>query len=103
WCFGGHRRSYTTSRSYKRARANENARAAAREGAKTADEDRTLSMLDGDRRFILGNLEDGRPVKVAPAEIGKHGLVWGASGAGKSYALHLITDGWVEGGGRLQM
>jgi hypothetical protein len=97
WCFGN------VKRSYRRARSNENARVAARESAKAADEDQSLSMLDGDESFILGTLPDGRVVNVSPREIGKHGMVWGSSGAGKTYALHLITDGWVNAGGRLQL
>jgi hypothetical protein len=97
WCFGNEQRSY------RRARSNENARATARASAKASDEDRSLSMLDGEDSFGLGTLSDGRPVNVSSREIGKHGIVWGSSGAGKSYALHVITDGWIKTGGRLQL
>ena len=97
WCFGNEQRSY------RRARSNENARAIAHASAKASDEDRSLSMLDGEDSFALGTLSDGRPVNVSSREVGKHGIVWGSSGAGKSYALHLITDGWIKTGARLQL
>lgn len=97
WCFGNQRRSY------RRARSNENARAVVRESARAADEDRSLSMLDGEKSFVVGMLAGGRSVNISPREIGRHGMVWGSSGAGKSYALHVITDGWTDAGGRLQL
>lgn len=97
WCFGNPRKSYS------RARRNE-ARAAAAVGVEAASETaRTLAALGGKEGFLLGTLPDGTHVRVAPREIGRHAMVWGSSGAGKSYALHLVTDGWTATDRRLEL
>jgi hypothetical protein len=85
----------TPKKAYRRAILNE-ARAAA--GAdRTAD---VLAALGGDESFALGTLPSGAELRIAPREIGKHGMVWGSSGAGKSYGLVLLTSGWSAGGTR---
>jgi len=62
-----------------------------------------IASLRGDDAFLLGTFPDGTPVKVAPREIGRHAMVWGASGAGKSYGLHVVSEGWTERGRRLEL
>ncbi|MDQ3281309.1 MAG: type IV secretory system conjugative DNA transfer family protein [Acidobacteriota bacterium] len=42
-------------------------------------------------------------MRIAPREIGRHAMVWGSSGAGKSYGLHIITEGWVRAGRPLEI
>jgi hypothetical protein len=39
-------------------------------------------------------------VRLAAREVGRHGMVWGSSGAGKSYGLVIITNGWSAAGTR---
>ena len=88
--------------SYRRARVNEARSAAARSGA--GEIDRALAALAaGEERFLLGTLADGRPVRMAPEQIGRHGMVWGASGAGKSYFIQLVMEGFASRGRRAQL
>jgi DNA helicase HerA-like ATPase len=88
--------------SYRRARVNEARSAAARSGA--GEIDRALAALaTGKERFLLGTLADGRPVRMAPEQIGRHGMVWGASGAGKSYFIQLVMEGFASRGRRAQL
>ena len=97
WCFGSARRSY------RRARVNE-ARASVEASAKrAATVAEAVASLGADDAFLLGALPDGTPVRVAPREIGRHAMVWGASGAGKSYGLHVVSEGWTKGGRRLEL
>jgi hypothetical protein len=97
WCYG------SAKRAYERARVNEARRRAAVGNASSSEIDRALGTLGGDGSFRLGTLPDGTPVRVAPREIGRHGMVFGASGAGKSYGLHLVTEGWTASGRRLEI
>jgi hypothetical protein len=90
WLFGDPKKAY------RRAVINE-AKAAGASGDAIAA---ALSALDGDESFVLGTLASGEALRIAPREIGKHGMVWGSSGAGKSYGLAVITDGWSQGGAR---
>lgn len=97
WCFGNARRAY------RRARVNE-ARASSEALADRADSvAHALAALGGEDTFLLGRLPEGTPVRVAPGEIGRHGMVWGASGAGKSYGLHVVSEAWTKRGRRLQL
>jgi hypothetical protein len=97
WTYGN------ADRSYARARRNEGRSAlhalAEAEGATK----QTLAALRGEGDFLLGELADGTPVRVAPEEIGRHAMVWGSSGAGKSYGIHVMTDGWTATGRRLEL
>ena len=69
--------------SYARARANERRVAAVRSGEQEIG--RALEVLAAGReRFVLGTLPDGRAVRIAPEQIGRHGMVWGASGAARA-------------------
>lgn len=70
------------------------------EGGSAADLKATLAALDGDESFLLGRLPNGDELRLAPREAGRHGMVWGSSGAGKSYGLVVITNGWSAGGTR---
>ena len=97
WCYG------SADRSYVRARHNEARAAKDAEIAVPRRASRTLEALRGEEDFSLGTLADGTPVRVAPREIGRHAMVWGSSGAGKSYALHLLTEGWTRKGRRLEL
>jgi len=97
WCFGSARRAY------RRARVNEARAAAEASAGRAASIEDALASLAGDDAFLLGTLADGTPVRVAPREIGRHAMVWGASGAGKSYGLHVISDGWTARGRRLEL
>jgi len=90
WLFGDPKKAY------RRAVINEATAAGARSDTIAA----ALRTLDGDESFVLGTLASGEEVRIAPREIGRHGMVWGSSGAGKSYGLALITDGWSQGGTR---
>lgn len=94
WCFGDVRRAY------ERARVNE-ARARADIEHPGSLTDRALAALGGADAFRLGRLRDGTPVEIASQEIGRHGMVWGASGAGKSYGLHIVMRGWAASTNRL--
>jgi hypothetical protein len=94
WFFGNRKESYA------RARKNTAAMAAEMHGASAEDEMTTLAALDGDESFLLGTLARGEEVRLAPREVGRHGMVWGSSGAGKSYGLVIITNGWSAGGTR---
>lgn len=97
WTFGSAKRSYI------RARRNE---AEATDRALQVSEratQKTLSALAGPESFPLGTLADGTPVRVAAEEVGRHGMVWGASGAGKSYGIHLLTEGWTVAGRHLEL
>lgn len=97
WCYGD------AQRAYQRARVNE-ARAASRPSEElTSELSGALAALDGPEHFLLGTLADGSPVRVASREIGRHALVWGSSGAGKSYGLHILTEGWTASGKRLEL
>ncbi|HEX8253384.1 MAG TPA: hypothetical protein VF846_09570 [Thermoanaerobaculia bacterium] len=94
WLFGD------PSRAYERARRNTAAMQAEMEGRSAADLQATLAALDGDETFLLGRLPSGDELRLAPREVGRHGMVWGSSGAGKSYGLVVITNGWSAGGTR---
>lgn len=94
WLFGSRKESYA------RARKNTAAMAAEMRGSSEADVLTALRALDGDDSFVLGTLPSGEEVRVAAREVGRHGLVWGSSGAGKSYGLVIITNGWSAGGAR---
>ncbi len=97
WTFG------SADRAYARARRNE-ARAARRASVEADSEtDRVLAALRGEDDFVLGELQTGSPVRVSPREIGRHAMVWGSSGAGKSYGLHVLTAGWTAAGRRLEL
>lgn len=91
WASGNERRSYV------KARRNEAARLAAKQFEADAEIARTLASLNGENAFTLGTLADNTPVQVGVREIGSHGMVWGSSGAGKSYALNLMTEAWTRG------
>jgi hypothetical protein len=97
WCFGSARRAY------RRARVNEGRASAEASAERAASISDALASLRGDDAFLLGTLADGTPVKVAPREIGRHAMVWGASGAGKSYGLHVVSEGWTDRGRRLEL
>lgn len=85
--------------SYARARANERRVAAVRSGEQEIG--RALEVLAAGReRFVLGTLPDGRAVRIAPEQIGRHGMVWGASGAGKSYFMQIVMEGFAAPGRR---
>ena len=90
WFFGDNKKSY------QRAVINE-ARAAT---AAMASDPSAVRALDGDESFLLGTLSGGEDLRIAPREVGRHGMVWGSSGAGKSYSLAILTDGWSQGGTR---
>src|SRR5438874_2640840 len=90
WFFGD------TKKSYQRAVINE-ARAAT---AAMAGDPAAVRALDGDESFLLGTLSGREDLWIAPREVGRHGMVWGSSGAGKSFGLAIITDGWSQGGTR---
>jgi hypothetical protein len=94
WFFGSRKESYA------RARKNTAAMAAEMRGSSAEDERTTLAALDGDESFVLGTLASGEEVRIAAREVGRHGMVWGSSGAGKSYGLVIITNGWSSGGSR---
>jgi len=94
WLFGN------PSRAYERARRNTAAMRAEMEGGSAADLQATLAALDGDESFLLGTLPSGDELRLATREVGRHGMVWGSSGAGKSYGLVVITNGWSAGGTR---
>lgn len=94
WLFGNPKHAY------ERARRNTAAMKAEMEGANSADEQTTLAALDGDESFLLGTVPTGDELRIAPREVGRHGMVWGSSGAGKSYGLIVITNGWSAGGTR---
>jgi hypothetical protein len=97
WCFGNARRSY------RRARVNEARASAEASVERAASVAGAVASLHGDDAFLLGTLPNGTPVKVAPREVGRHAMVWGASGAGKSYGLHVVSEGWTERGRRLEL
>jgi hypothetical protein len=94
WFFGDPKRSY------ERARRNTAVIKAEMENGSAADVEAALAALDGDDAFTLGTLASGEDVRLAAREIGRHGMVWGSSGAGKSYGLVIITNGWSAGGTR---
>src|SRR5438046_2207967 len=94
WFFGNRKASYT------RARKNTAAMAAEMSGAGNEDALAALRALDGDDSFVLGTIPSGEEVRLAAHEVGRHGMVWGSSGAGKSYGLVIITNGWSAGGAR---
>jgi hypothetical protein len=94
WLFGDPKRAY------ERARRNTAAMKAEMDGASSADLQTTLAALDGDESFLLGTLPTGDELRIAAREVGRHGMVWGSSGAGKSYGLVVITNGWSAGGKR---
>ena len=97
WFFGSARRSYL------RARENEAHAIAEAEALEEGELRRTVDALRGDESFVLGSLSNGTTVTIAPREIGRHGMVWGSSGAGKSYGVHVITEGWTRRDRRLQL
>lgn len=97
WCFG------SGERGYARARRNEGRAASAAAAKLEGDIESALAALRGESDFLLGTLPDGKAVRIAPREIGRHAMVWGSSGAGKSYGLHIITEGWVRAGRRLEL
>jgi hypothetical protein len=80
--------------SYRRARINTAARA-------TGNVETTLAALDGPESFLLGALSDGTAVRVDPARIHGHGMVWGANGAGKSYGVEIVMEGFARGAHRV--
>lgn len=82
----------------RRARANE-ARLAAQQLGDSASIQATLRQLAAPDATTIGTLADGRPVRLSPQEIGRHGLVWGSSGSGKSYYVSLCLDAFTAGGG----
>jgi hypothetical protein len=94
WFFGSRKKSYT------RARKNTAAMTAAMNGGSGADVLDALRALDGDESFLFGEITTGEDVRVAPREVGRHGMVWGSSGSGKTYALVILTNGWSAGGTR---
>jgi hypothetical protein len=97
WTYG------SADRSYARARRNE-ARAARHASAEAETEtERTLAALGGEGEFLLGELANGSPVHVSSREIGRHAMVWGSSGAGKSYGIYVVTEGWTGAGRRLEL
>src|SRR5215212_456641 len=97
WTYG------SADRAYERARRNE-ARAA-RHASEEADAEteRAVLALRGEGEFLLGELPNGTRVWVSPRDIGRHAMVWGSSGAGKSYGLHVMTEGWTDTGRRLEL
>jgi len=97
WCFGDAKRAY--------ARARRNEACALRETALkgVSEIGRTLAAIEGEGNFVLGTLADGTPVRIAPREIGRHAMVWGSSGAGKSFGLHLVTEGWTGSGRQFEL
>jgi len=97
WCYG------SADRAYVRARRNEFRAARAVVEHSGSETERTLAALRGDGDFVLGTLADGTPVRISPREIGRHAMVWGSSGAGKSYGLDVITEGWTGAGRRLEL
>lgn len=98
WFFGNRKASY------ERGRRNTAAMAAQVNGAAHEDSLAALRALDGDDSFLLGRLPSGEEVRLAAREVGRHGMVWGSSGAGKSYGLVIITNGWsADGTRRLQI
>lgn len=97
WCFGDAKRSYV------RARRNEATAAGEAKRARDAAADAAVAALAGPESFVLGSLPDGTVVRVAAKEIGRHGMVWGSSGAGKSYGIHLVTEGWASTGRRFEL
>jgi hypothetical protein len=80
--------------SYRRARINTTAQPASNVAA-------TLAALDGPASFLLGTLADSTPVRVDPAHIQGHGMVWGANGAGKSYGVEIVMEGYARGANRV--
>jgi hypothetical protein len=64
------------------------------------DELAALRALDGNESFLLGSSPHGEELRIAVPEIGRHGMVWGSSGAGKSYGIVIISNGWSAGGKR---
>jgi hypothetical protein len=94
WFFGSRKDAYV------RGRKNTAAMAAEMRGTSEEDERIALAALDGDESFLLGTLPSGEELRIAPREVGRHGMVWGSSGAGKSYGLVIITNGWSAGGTR---
>jgi hypothetical protein len=97
WCFG------SAERGYARARRNEGRAANALAAKLEGDVESALAALRGEDDFLLGTLPDGKPVRIAPREIGRHAMVWGSSGAGKSYGLHIVTEGWIRAGRSLEI
>jgi hypothetical protein len=97
WCFG------SDERGYARARRNEGRAVSALAAKLEGDIESALAALRGESDFLLGTLPDGKVVRIAPREIGRHAMVWGSSGAGKSYGLHIVTEGWVRAGRRLEL
>jgi hypothetical protein len=97
WCYG------SADRAYARARRNEARAARAATETAGSEVERTLTALGGDGQFLLGTLTDGSAVRIAPREIGRHAMVWGSSGAGKSYGIHIVTEGWTHAGRRLML
>jgi hypothetical protein len=94
WFFGSRKESYA------RARKNTAAMAAAMNGESGEDVLAALRELDGDESFLLGTLAGGEELRLGVREVGRHGMVWGSSGAGKSYGLVIITNRWSAGGTR---
>lgn len=97
WTYG------SADRAYARARRNEARAARHAASAAETETERTLAALRGEGDFILGELANGTQVRVSPREIGRHAMVWGSSGAGKSYGLHVVTYGWTAAGRRLEL
>lgn len=89
WLFGDPKASY------RRARANEHRSTA---GPTRAN---AVSALDGPDSFLLGTLDGGTAVRVDPTRIQGHGMVWGANGAGKSYGLDILMQGFARRGWRV--
>lgn len=89
WIFGDMKASYG------RARANVERTSAAPTRQAAA------SALDGPDAFLLGTLRDRSPLKLDPSRIQGHGMVWGANGAGKSYGLDILMEGFARRGRRV--
>lgn len=89
WIFGDPKESYG------RARANVERTSAAPTRQAAA------SAFDGPDAFLLGTLRDGTPLKLDPSRIQGHGMVWGANGAGKSYGLNILMEGFAQQGRRV--
>jgi len=82
WTYGN------SDRAYERARRNE-AQASLNASLEAESEsERALAALRGE---------------VSPRDVGRHAMVWGASGAGKSYGLSVLTAGWTATGRRLEL
>ncbi|HXI12111.1 MAG TPA: hypothetical protein VNM92_05640 [Thermoanaerobaculia bacterium] len=87
WLFG------SPQESYRRARQNDASRS---EGGQSRRA--TVQALDGPDSFILGTLREGTPLRIAPGQLQGHGVAWGANGMGKTYALSVLSAGFLPHG-----